>query len=513
MMEYDAVLIHPPATYDFREQTMFSGPIAYTVGESTEQFMIPSVGVLSIAEYLDRHGYRVTVDNICERMVKDSGFDVEQHIENISAKVFAIGLHWCVHSQGAVEIAYLCKRLHPEAMVVMGGLTSTVFAEEIVSKCKYVDGVIRGEAEKPFLALMKVLKDDGKLEGVPNLTYRNGEGEVINNPLMPPNEDLDEYEFTRLDLLEPKEVIFRKDMPAHWMIPICRGCVHNCTTCGGSAYSYKKYLGRCKPAFRSPRKIADDINRLGEQGVELIFLFQDPRMGGRGYWRQLFTTLREEITQKVKLSMEIFGPANEEYIKAISEIGVPVTLTVSPESGVDSVRKAHGRNYTMEDILKTAKLCKKYNVLLGIHMMIALGNDTRETIEQTWETWEEICRLNRKTGGESQILHAFGPMILLDPGSPAFDAPGNHGFKLIFKNFEDYFKGLYQPAWHQWISYETKYLDRKKIADLIMDSIEYSIKLRLKYGFFSKEEADEALYGQVTVSKMVMEASGRVQGG
>jgi hypothetical protein len=46
-----------------------------------------------------------------------------------------------------------------------------------------------------------------------------------------------------------------------------------------------------------------------------------------------------------------------------------------------------------------------------------------------------------------------------------------------------------------------------------MDSIEYSIKLRLKYGFFSKEEADEALYGQVTVSKMVMEASGRVQGG
>jgi radical SAM superfamily enzyme YgiQ (UPF0313 family) len=136
-----------------------------------------------------------------------------------------------------------------------------------------------------------------------------------------------------LDLLEPKEVIFRKDLPAHWMIPICRGCTHNCATCGGSAYSYKKYLGRCKPAFRSPEKIAWDINRLGEQGVELIFLFQDPRMGGGKYWRQLFTSLREGITQKVKLSMEIFEPANEEYIKAISEIGVPVTLTVSPSRG------------------------------------------------------------------------------------------------------------------------------------------------------------------------------------
>jgi hypothetical protein len=52
MMGYDVVLIHPPAIYDFREKAIFPGPIAYTVGESTEQFMIPPVGMLSIADYL-----------------------------------------------------------------------------------------------------------------------------------------------------------------------------------------------------------------------------------------------------------------------------------------------------------------------------------------------------------------------------------------------------------------------------------------------------------------------------
>jgi hypothetical protein len=57
MMRYDVVLIHPPAIYDFRDQVIFYGPIASTVSESTSQFMTPPVGMLSIADYLDRNGF------------------------------------------------------------------------------------------------------------------------------------------------------------------------------------------------------------------------------------------------------------------------------------------------------------------------------------------------------------------------------------------------------------------------------------------------------------------------
>ena len=58
-MDYDVLLLHPPAIYDFRKKAIFPGPIGYTVGGSTTQFITPSIGVLSIAEYLDRHGYSV----------------------------------------------------------------------------------------------------------------------------------------------------------------------------------------------------------------------------------------------------------------------------------------------------------------------------------------------------------------------------------------------------------------------------------------------------------------------
>ena len=125
-MGHDVILIHPPAICDFREKAIFYGPIALTVSESTDQFITPPVGMLSIADYLDRNGYKVLVDNIGERMITSKSLEPEKHIGGLSARVYGIGLHWCVHSQGAIEIAKLCKKLHPEAIVLLGGLTATV---------------------------------------------------------------------------------------------------------------------------------------------------------------------------------------------------------------------------------------------------------------------------------------------------------------------------------------------------------------------------------------------------
>jgi radical SAM superfamily enzyme YgiQ (UPF0313 family) len=316
---------------------------------------------------------------------------------------------------------------------------------------------------------------------------------------MKPDEDLDEYEFTRLDLLDPKRSIFIPGTLPSWVVPVCRGCLYNCVSCGGSAYSYRTHLGRGRPAFRSPQKIAGDLRKLSEQGVQLVFLCQDPRMGGKEYWSRLLTTLQNEQIQLSQLTMELFSPADEEFIQELSKIKVPIVLTISPESGVDSVRGAHGRKYTNEGLLKTIELCKKYGIRLGSFSMLALANDTPETIKKTWESWEQICRLNLNYN--FPVDYAFGPMILLDPGSLAFDRPTSYGYRLIFKDLEDYVKGMSLPSWHQWISYETKSLDRDLIADLTIDSLEYSINLRERCGFYSNAEADIARYCFVEASK------------
>ena len=140
---------------------MFPGPIDRVVRGCTDQFIAIPVGMLSLAEYSDRHGYKVSIDNIGDRMVSDPDFDVENHLRRAEAKIYGIDLHWAVHSQGAIEIARLCKRFHPEALVVVGGLTATCFHLEILQKYWFIDAVVRGEAEKSFLQLVEVFERRG----------------------------------------------------------------------------------------------------------------------------------------------------------------------------------------------------------------------------------------------------------------------------------------------------------------------------------------------------------------
>ena len=142
--------------------------------------------------------------------------------------------------------------------------------------------------------------------------------------------------------------------------------------------------------------------------------------------------------------------------------------------------------------------------------MIALAKDTPKTIRETWEVWEQICLINQNFKGNKSVLYSFGPMILLDPGSHAFNYPRSYGYRLMLKNLEEYIKGMSLPSWHQWISYETKFLNRDLITKLIIDSIEYSINLRERYGLYSKSEADAALSYFVKASKEIIDMTNHV---
>jgi B12-binding domain/radical SAM domain protein len=496
MKSYDVILFHPPAIYDFRHTPMFPGAF----GRSVEglQFTKVPIGMLSIADYLDRNGYRVILDNLGDRMTTIPDFDVEKHIKKCSSQIYAIGLHFQQHSQGGIEIARLCKKHHPNSLVIVGGLTATCFHKEIIEKYDFIDGVIRAEAEKPLLKLVQAFEKNGKLTDTPNLTYRSGEGETIITPMMDASEDLDDFEYTRFDLIEPKTSIFSKDSVARYSLEVCRGCTYNCSICGGSAYTYKKYLGMDKPAFRSPAKIVGDIKKLNEYGIYFIGLFQDARMGGKRYWHELLDLLIKEELYIERLSLDILAPVDEEFLKRASRISENLILHLCPDTGSDEVRKLLGRNYTNENLLETIKLCHKYNVPVTNFFSVGLAGETESHMKETWELWEKLDKMDHEAlmkgylgGAESSVPiggQILGP-IVIDPGSRAFDYPRKYGYKLHYKNLEEYIAWLSKPSWHQWLNYETLVADKDTIVEMIHRSIEFTIDQREKYRFYSSEQA------------------------
>uniref|UniRef100_A0A7C4D118 Radical SAM protein n=1 Tax=Ignisphaera aggregans TaxID=334771 RepID=A0A7C4D118_9CREN len=497
-MHLDVLIIHPPAIYDFRKIPHFPGPTSQISLHTTAQYIQVPQGTLSVADYLDRNGFKVMVDNLGERMLYDEKFDAKSYLRSINSEVYAIEWHWYVHGQGAIEVAKLCKTLHPESLVVMGGLTATIFHEEIIRTFHFIDVVIRGEAEKPFYELLKRYENREKVDdSIPNITFRNND-KIVSTPIMKPSEDLDEFEFTRLDLLEPKNSIYTPGTTPHFSMSICRGCLYNCTTCGGSAYTYRRYFGREKPAFRSPEKLVEDVEKLVEQDVRCIGLLQDPRMAGKSYWEKLFSLLREEDPDVERLAMDIFRPVDEEYVQCLSRTRLPITLNISPDSGSYEVRKHQGRDYTNEQLLETIKLCHKYHIPVTVFFMIGLAKEDFTTIEETWMLWEKLSSLDREAISKGIFRHLepfipiagpiMGHMIQLDPGSLGFDYPEKYGYKILYRTLREHLKILAMPSWHQRFNYETELLNKEAIINLIYKSIEFAIQSREKYGLLNQHE-------------------------
>jgi len=496
MPGHDVILIHPPSVYDFRRKPLFTGALARTVEGA--QFTKVPIGMLSLAEYIDRAGYKVVVDNLGDRMTTIPGFDVERHLKNRSAQIFAIGLHFQQHAQGAMEIARLCKKLHPHSLVIMGGLTSTRFHDEIIEKYDFIDAVVRGEAEKPLLRLVQAYEKHGKLSDTPNLTYRTDAGEIRVTPLMAASENLDDYEYTRFDLLEPQTSIYSDDSCHRWSLEVCRGCIYNCTICGGSAYTYRKHLGMRRPAFRSPTKIVEDMKKLNDQNVRFIGLFQDARMAGEQYWRELLATIVKEKPVIERLSLDLLAPVDEEYLKEITKIGRQVILHLCPDVGSDSVRKKLGKHYTNEALMNTMKLCHKYRIPVTNFFSVGLAGETEKEVKETWDIWAQLDAMNHEAetkghfGDINQAVPIGGQImgpIVLDPGSMAFDEPEKHGYKLLYKTLEEYIQALSQPSWHQWLNYETQLLDKNAIIEQILNSVDFTINQREKHGFYGTQEA------------------------
>ena len=496
MPAYDLILIHPPAVYDFRYTPLFPGATGRT--PDSVQFNKVPIGMLSIAEYLDRHGYKVIVDNLCDRMVTVSGFDVEEHLRSLSAPIIGIGMSFQQHAQGALEIARLCKEMHPEALVVMGGLTATCFHEEIIQKYAFVDAVVRAEAEKPLLELVQAYHKNARLTPTPNLTYRSETGEVLVTPLMEASRDLDDFDFTRLDLLEPNTSVFVPGSANRWSLVVCRGCAYDCTICGGSAYSYRKNFGMPRPAFRSPANLVADIKRLVDQGVRHIGLYQDPRVAGQAYWEELRDLLILEKPRFERLSFDLLVPADEAFIRDIASISRNVILHLCPDTGSDAVREKLGRRYSNAEVMDTIKLCLKYRVPVTNFFSVGLAGETETEMKETWELWAQLDALNQaalEDGSFKDIAEdvaiggqVLGP-IVLDPGSRAFDDPEGCGYKLLYKNLEEYVEALSQPSWHQWLNYETELLDKNTVIAMIQDSMDFVIDQRELTGFYGEAEA------------------------
>jgi B12-binding domain/radical SAM domain protein len=486
----DVLFLHAPSVYDFRKGTVLFGPISDVVPSSSVFEMYP-IGITSIADRLEHAGYHVQVINVAYRMLSDPNYDPEAVIRRQNPRLWAIDLHWLPHAQGALALADLIKKHHPDAHVLLGGLSASYFQDELIRRHS-VDFIVRGDStEVPVLALVETLRRGGPLADVPNLTWKDDLGHAHTNPLSYVPESIDDqdlpgYRYTMRSVF--KYWNLNNIMPyVRWLehpmaaLLTARGCTQNCAICGGSREAYARICGRNRPVFRSPERLAKDVHFIRRFSRAPIFVIHDIRMGGMPYARRVLELLKAERIDN-EMVFELFGPADEAFFEALHAAVPRYSLEMTLESHDPELRKKNGKfavsNERIEATIRAAldHGCQR----LDVFFMVGLPFQTPESALGS----VEYSRLLYKTfSGDPRIQIYIAPLApFLDPGSRAFEAPEAFGYRLRAHTLEEHRQRLDSPLWSGIMNYESESMPPDVLADTTYEAVDRLSQLKTSLG-------------------------------
>ena len=493
----DLILLHPPSLYDFRKRPSLYGPISDVV-PSTPIFEMYPIGFASLSEYLERHGVKVRIINVAMKMLKNEKFDVERLIQKNKPVAFGIDLHWMAHVQGALAIAEIIKRFHPETPVILGGLSATYYHEEILRQYPFIDFVVRGDStERPLLELLQAIKGKGDFKNIPNLTYRDGGNGIQINPLTYIPETLDDIAIDYRHIM--KKVVRYADPTGYqpfidwYSYPVtavftCRGCIYHCKTCGGSSQTFRSMANRRKPAYRNPKLLAQDIFNISDHLHAPVMIIGDIFQPGEEYG---FTFLQEMKRRPITnhVAFEFFIPPSRSQLKKIAEAIPNFNIEISPESHDEEVRKAFGRPYNNEALERMiADAIDLGSKRVDLFFMIGLPKQTYSSVLESVDYCHSLLERFRSYNKLIPFISPLAPF--LDPGSTVFEAPERYGYRLLYRTVEEHRQALLAPSWKYILNYETEWMDRNEIVASTYEAGKRLNRLKAKFDLIDGKTAE-----------------------
>lgn len=419
------------------------------------------VGVVGLANMLANEGLVVRGLNLPLEFLLDTAFDLCAWLKaQGQPRLILVDLHWYEHCYGALDVARACKSVYPETPVVLGGLTATRYAQAILMRFGEVDYVIRGDAEEPLRRLGELCRTDGfdtaELAGIPNLTYRaDGKVRETARTYVAETADLDRLDFVSLDFLAHRDGyraiqytgagLVQPQHPrlkGHWLC-IGRGCIYNCSYCGGTRSAHRKLAGREGVVLRSVERTIEDIAQLSAEGVHQVSLTLDPAIMGAAYWGTLLGGVAERGL-RIGLYNEFFQLPSEEFVGAFAAVADPehTEVALSPLVGSEHVRRLNGKAFGNAEFYATLDRLRAHELPLYVYFSLNLPGETPSTFRETLRMAEEICRRY-----PPHLLRMINKCHTIDPVSPMSETPTRFGVRPEFKTFLDYYQYCECTAW------------------------------------------------------------------
>ena len=495
-------------------------------------FVMP-MGLFALADAL-RKNTDGTVDIEIIHMDIESGKPIEEILDFETLDVVGFDCHWVNQSLVVMQTAELVKRHKPEVFIVLGGYSSSLFAEEIIGNYMQIDAIIRGDAEISIVELCKALHEQKKntapsaplsLANVQNLVWRdardardvrderNENRKVHLNPFTYTAKaaDMEKLDFAAIELLRHWEFYraacpyFSHFEPFHstptFYLEVGRGCGYACTFCGGNCVAQKKMSNREKTEIRSIDSVIKTIRKALTFGYQTFHTCMENDESDDWYIR-LFQRLRSENI-KINFCYSSWRLPSQDLINAISESCEAGLFEISAESADDEVRKKNKDPrlfYTTRQLEECLEyISHKNNLKVQLYFGYYLAFDTKETI---FSTIRFAIELILKYHWFLEIdYHNFST----DPGSLFFFFPEKYELDYKPRNFKDYLAHLQETYQQKKAQPADMTLFRPQKIQLAEDALIRKAMTALAYSFASFKKSLSYMLDKTRDPDIIME--------
>ena len=395
----------------YSRETMFS-PMA---DKGNYNYNIP-IGLAYISAFLKQHGHEVHFlnlnhcDGIAEELIKEK-LSKEKYNFAITGGIspFYPDVKNCIES---------VRKCSPETRIIVGGGLVSSQPEIMFSLLQPDYGVI-GEGELTIKELFDCLDNNGDVNTVNGLIFRNTEGQVILTKPRDPINNLDllpwpDYEglgFAEyLEHMLPGDVYYYSifDNPRTYPVIASRSCPFSCTFCFHPLG--KKYRKRSLDNI-----IAELEYAIKRYNLNIIVfydeLFANDRPRILEFCRRI-TELLKTIPWEVKWFCQMRVDVLDEELLVIMKSAGCYYIGLGLESYNATVLKSMKKFISPKQIDDALRLCHKHNISFTGNFIFGDTAETIETYRDTISYWKE----NKEIIGNQVVLG----LITLFQGSPLY---------------------------------------------------------------------------------------------
>ncbi len=275
-----------------------------------------------------------------------------------------------------------CKK-HFRGPIIIGGAAVGISGVEMLDYFE-LEYALRGDGEISMLEFVDRLQENKPVNGIKGLLIRR------NGILVEQNPPRFENNFKELPFSKPHKYIDLKAYlrrGANMQIQTKRGCALNCTYCVYNELEGSHYR------FRDPEDIADEIEMMyNETGID-TFEFTDSTFNIP--LKHAKAVLRAIAKKKLNIALKSVdlnpGEIDEEFADMLIASNF-VEVGLSVESGSNRILKNLNKNYDRRKVLAAEKILHDRNIPLVWIFMMGAPEETKTTIQETFDLIEHVAR-------------------------------------------------------------------------------------------------------------------------